>query len=155
MKKLNRKGFTLVELLAVIIILAIVVGITIPAVLNTINSSRKQAAQTAADVAAKWIAEQYTIASVSSGDVSGAYKDYCQIDGSGCANTTITVSSASDIQKAFLEGAGFKLADVDSLVVTLNTGDQGKACVTLTPSTTGAYYVNNDSAATYESCSNL
>ena len=36
MKRLNRKGFTLVELLAVIVILAIVVGITIVTVLKTI-----------------------------------------------------------------------------------------------------------------------
>ena len=36
MKKLNRKGFTLVELLAVIVILAIVVGITLVTVLPTL-----------------------------------------------------------------------------------------------------------------------
>ena len=38
MKKLNRKGFTLVELLAVIVILAIVVGITLVTVLPTLKS---------------------------------------------------------------------------------------------------------------------
>ncbi len=155
MKRLNRKGFTLVELLAVIIILAIVVGITIPAVLNTINSSRKQAAQTATDIAANWIAEQYTILSVSPFDANSAWKDICGADGTGCSNLTITIASATDAQKAFVEGAGFKTTDVNTLVITLTTGNSGKACVTLTPSADGSYYINNTPSATYESCKNL
>ena len=36
------KGFTLVELLAVIVILAIIMIIAIPAVLNTLEASRKK-----------------------------------------------------------------------------------------------------------------
>ncbi len=38
----NRKGFTLVELLAVIVILAIIMIISIPSVLNTMNSARQK-----------------------------------------------------------------------------------------------------------------
>ncbi len=41
MKKQNKKGFTLMELLAVIVILAILLGVAIPAVSSYINSSRK------------------------------------------------------------------------------------------------------------------
>ena len=41
MKKTN-KGFTLVELLAVIVILAIIMIIAIPAVLETMQSARKK-----------------------------------------------------------------------------------------------------------------
>ncbi len=37
---MNRKGFTLVELLATIIVLAIVVGITIPIVLSGVNKAK-------------------------------------------------------------------------------------------------------------------
>ena len=155
MKRLNRKGFTLVELLAVIIILAIVVGITIPAVLNTINSSRKQAAQTATDIAANWIAEQYTILSISPSDANSAWSGICGANGSGCANKTITMSSASAAETAFVEGSGFKTADVGTLVITLTTGNSGKACVTLTPSESGSYYINNAPTATYTSCKNL
>jgi type IV pilus assembly protein PilA len=40
MKK--KKGFTLVELLAVIVILAIIMIIAIPAVLNTMQTARKK-----------------------------------------------------------------------------------------------------------------
>lgn len=39
---MNKKGFTLVELLATIIIIAVVAGITIPVALGTINKSKKK-----------------------------------------------------------------------------------------------------------------
>ena len=63
MKRLNRKGFTLVELLAVIVILAIVVGITLVTVLPTLKKSRQEAfnltAQTAADYVEKQVPPRF------------------------------------------------------------------------------------------------
>lgn len=41
MVKLNRKGFTLVELLAVIVVLAIIMIIAIPSVMNTMNDAQR------------------------------------------------------------------------------------------------------------------
>ena len=61
MRKLNKKGFTLVELLAVVVILALVMGIAATSMLNTMNSSRKNtlhsAAQTAATNLNNWVAD--------------------------------------------------------------------------------------------------
>ena len=54
MKKLNRKGFTLVELLAVIVILAIIVGIVFPQIMNSINNSRISAIHTSAKEIVRW-----------------------------------------------------------------------------------------------------
>ena len=42
MKKINNKGFTLVEVLAVIVIIAILGGIAVPNILSTINSSKNK-----------------------------------------------------------------------------------------------------------------
>ncbi len=41
MRKLNQKGFTLIEVLAVIVIIALLGMIAVPGVLNTINNSKK------------------------------------------------------------------------------------------------------------------
>jgi len=60
-KGLNNKGFTLVELLAVVVILALVMGIAASNMLSTMNSSRRStlhsAAQTAATNLNNWIAD--------------------------------------------------------------------------------------------------
>ncbi len=58
MRKLNRKGFTLVELLAVIVILAIVVGITMVTILPTLENSRKKSFDVAVDAIRTYIQEQ-------------------------------------------------------------------------------------------------
>ena len=42
MKKLNNKGFTLVEVLAVIVIIAIIGGIAVPNIISTINTSKNK-----------------------------------------------------------------------------------------------------------------
>ena len=62
MKKLNNKGFTLVELLAVIVILAIVVGITLVTVLPTLESAKVEAFETAVATVKNYLQEQRDMA---------------------------------------------------------------------------------------------
>lgn len=51
MKKLNRRGFTLVELLAVIVIMGIVMSVAVAAVIVHLSNSRQQAMETIASSA--------------------------------------------------------------------------------------------------------
>ncbi|MCI6107509.1 MAG: type II secretion system protein [bacterium] len=51
MKKLNRRGFTLVELLAVIVIMGVIMSVAVAAVFVHLSNSRQQAMETIASSA--------------------------------------------------------------------------------------------------------
>ena len=74
MKKLNSKGFTLVELLAVVVILAVVMGIATTSVITAMNNSRKGSLEDSAVSVENAFKTKYSEAMVS-GTVSKIYAD--------------------------------------------------------------------------------
>ena len=140
MKKLNRKGFTLVELLAVIIILAIVVGISIPAVLTTINNTRTKAFQAAVSSVADWVDRQYQAYNVSDSSivtVDSYWTTACVTNGTS-ENGTLKCTIDAD----FLNAAGVKSANFNATMsnhtVTINEST-GRSCVKLKGNAKGDY----------------
>ena len=103
MKK--KKGFTLVELLAVIVILAIILVIAVPQIMDTIDSARSASLESSAKMVAAQVENQHTVSQTlgtnfsSSGDCTTAKwaglndKDYesCtySIDSNGKASVTL------------------------------------------------------------------
>lgn len=138
MKRLNRKGFTLVELLAVIVILAIVVGITLVTVLPTLKKSRQEAFNLTAQTAADYVEKQYQLSLVGS-NISGNTLEI-QDFGSSTKPHDIT---ASDFEKAGLKAKNYDCSNghVCTWYIDESTG---RACVKLTRSTTGEYNDAND-----------
>ena len=135
MKKLNRKGFTLVELLAVIIILAIVVGITIPAVLTTISSTRNKAFQTAADSAANWFEREYQAWQINDSSIAKVDPSFTAV----CITKNCR-TAAQTLTDAAIVAAGLKSADIDASKSTIKINEStGRACLKLTGKSGGAY----------------
>lgn len=129
MKKLNRKGFTLVELLAVIVILAIVVGITLVTVLPTLKKSRQEAFELTAQTAADFVEKQYQLSLLGTG-VSGAT---LVITDFGTSTSKHTIGDAE------YAAAGLKKENYTSGTWYIDTAT-GRACVELNASTSGEYY---------------
>jgi len=139
MEKLNRKGFTLVELLAVIIILAIVVGITIPAVLTTTNKAKEKAFQNAAMSASDWFERQYNVARNGLGEtdlvtLDATFSTVCGSTGATCAPTTAAWVNVTGAVTA----AGLNTNNIAKMEVYINP-NTGRACLKLTAKANGDY----------------
>lgn len=126
MKRLNRNGFTLVELLAVIVILAIVVGITLVTVLPSLKKARQESFELTANTVAEYLEKQYQAQLV--GDVSG-------VTVSVTVPTGTTSADAEAISDTDLKTAGVKPDNYRAASWYINT-TTGRACVELTAATT-------------------
>lgn len=97
-KRLNQKGLTLIELLAVIVILAIVAAIAVPAIGNVIENSRYDAVKSDAtnvlSAANLYFTEQSSETTADISDLKGAgYLDNAgKLEDSG---VTVTITKAS------------------------------------------------------------
>ncbi len=145
MKKLNRKGFTLVELLAVIVILAIVVGIALTTVLPTLKKSRQNAFELTANTAADYLEKQYQLTLI--GDISGSTLELT------VPQDTAQTMTEDDFKKAGLKPTNYVVADSTWYVNT----STGRACVHLkaktgTGNTGGEYYDVNPDVAESTGC---
>lgn len=140
MKRLNRKGFTLVELLAVIVILAIVVGITLVTVLPTLKKSRQEAFELTAQTAADYLEKQYQLyvigetATIPTGlQTAFSSLNFTTTDASGAV-----VPSANSQPKSFdttlISNAGLKPENYVAGTWYI-VQSSGRVCVTLTSST--------------------
>lgn len=125
MKRLNKKGFTLVELLAVIIILAIVVGITIPAVMTTTGKAKQKALDTAVDTITTYMQEQYELSLLGDASLAGAAYNANHV----CLSTSANGCDAAGL--GILTTTGYN-NNISALKAHLLNGRIVIDCVTLT-----------------------
>lgn len=98
MEKLNKKGFTLVELIATIVVLALVVSISAYAITNIINSAKEK---------------NYELLIKNIKDASETYYQECKYSDITC-NDTVTLQYLVDY--GYLKGNGTEDNEIDNKI---------------------------------------
>lgn len=125
MKRLGKKGFTLVELMVVIVIIGILVAIIVPSVTSAVNSAKKQSAL--AD--AKSQLTTWSIEVATAGSTTAKYVV-------GDVETTLTEAEALRIagEKVFMN------TELGLIVIENGTARWAEAGETLPPASGDYYY---------------
>lgn len=126
MKRLGKKGFTLVELMVVIVIIGILVAIIVPSVTSAVNSAKKQSALAdAKSQLTTWSIEVATAGSTTAKYVVGGVK------------TDLTEAEALRIagEKVFM-----KNPELGLIVIENGTARWAEADETLPPASGDYYY---------------
>ena len=104
-KQLNKKGTSLVELIAVIVIMGIIAGIAIPTTIAVINRQKKNAAVKSAETV--FSAAKSVLLEASAGESIGYVTKATPEDGSTTYTTTSTLlATNSEIEKDPSDGNG-------------------------------------------------
>ena len=123
-KKLNKKGFSLIELIIVIAIMAILAAIIVPTVINKVNEAEKSAAATEAQNLAN--AVQQDIIEIAAGGTDTTYVQSVSgttitlkpgapstITGSNSDTITVTVTGGGETYKYTIDSKG-KITEVEA-----------------------------------------
>ncbi len=113
MKKMNKKGFTLVELLAVIVVLAIILVIAVPRILDVIESARKESLGRSAQMVANYLQKDSAIKMLSSTFPVAGSGINCPVDsgwdnaaGEGTCTYVVAVTGTEARFTVTINGAG-------------------------------------------------
>lgn len=120
-KKIKKKGFTLVELLAVIVILAIIMVITVPTVLGSISEAKKSAFNTVGETMKKYLKDNYNNCKLNIGNLASydkeIFNEQCQIR---------TEKNPEDLSRALIKNSGYSEKDIKEVEISqLGDGDFG------------------------------
>jgi len=102
MKNIKRnkvKGFTLVELLAVIVILAIILVIAVPKIMDTIKDATKASLESSAKMVASQVENQYTVAQTLGkefGDTGSCMEEWAGLNENDYESCTYEITSSGE-----------------------------------------------------------
>lgn len=132
MKRLGKKGFTLVELMVVIVIIGILVAIIVPSVTSAVNSAKKQSAL--AD--AKSQLTTWSIEVATAGSTTAKYVV-------GDVETALTEAEALRIagEKVFMNNTELGLNNTELGLIVIENGTARWAEAGETFPDSGVYYV--------------
>ena len=98
-KSSREKGFTLVELLAVIVILAIILVIAVPKIMDTIKDATKASLESSAKMVASQVENQYTVAQTLGkefGDTGSCMEEWAGLNENDYESCTYEITSSGE-----------------------------------------------------------
>ena len=148
----EKKGFTLGELLASVLILALIVIIVVPLTLYSLNKAKEKQFENSVSALEVWLGKQYDLYKFSESSASIDFINFCEpskestlschsntgIQSGSDAYTTTSLLNGNTDTIQFLKASGLNPDDFSYVKVNYNNS-YNKLCVNLTASDSGEF----------------